>query len=107
MNTVRELTKLSNGEELDIEYPIRLYDKDGNEVYYESAYQNNYWWKRVYQDGFIIYSEESDGNWFKCEYKDGKQVYHENSKGEWYKQEWSGNEKVYYENLDGVIIDRR
>jgi len=33
--TIREITRLSNGQDLDIEYPIILCDADGNKVYYE------------------------------------------------------------------------
>jgi len=57
--SIKELVKLSNGKELDIEYPIKLLDKDGNEVYFE----------------------DSNGDWYKHEYKDGKMVYFENSNG--------------------------
>jgi len=83
---IKELTKLSNGKELGIEYPLRLYDKDGNEVYYEDYY--GYWWKRDYKDGEVVYFEESDGRWWKYEHDKG------------------GN-AVYYEDSDGYIEDNR
>jgi len=79
MNTVKELKKLRNGKELDIRYPIRLYDNDGREVYYEDS--TGYWRKSKYKEGKQVYFEGSDGYWYKSEYKDGKQVYYENADG--------------------------
>ena len=77
---IKELTKLSNGKELDIEYPIKLYDKDGKQVYFEDS--DGYCWKREYDDGKQVYFEASNGYWWKYEYKDGKHVYFENSNGD-------------------------
>ena len=79
MNTIRELIKLSTGKELDIEYPIRLYDRDGNVVYHEDT--NGFWSKREYKDGLEVYFENSNGYWLKREYEDGREVYYENSRG--------------------------
>ena len=61
MNTIKELTKLSNGKELDIEYPIRLHDKDGNEVYYENP--DGHWRKKEYEDGKQVYCEDAEDCW--------------------------------------------
>ena len=85
MNTIKESTKFNNGKDPNIEYPIRLYDEDGNEIYYET----------------------SDGFWCKSEYKDGNQVYFEDSEGYWWKREYKDGKEVYYENSDGCIIGRR
>jgi len=85
METIKELTKLSNGKELDIVYPIRLYDKDCNEAYFES----------------------SNGDWYKIEYKDGNDVYFENSNGYWYKSEYEEGNEVYFEDSSGYIDDNR
>ena len=51
--------KLSNGTKLDIEYPIKLKDKNGNSVYWENSF--GYWSKREYTDGNCTYWEESNG----------------------------------------------
>ena len=78
--TIREFTKLSNGGELDIQYPVRLYDKDGKQVYHETSY--GCWWKREYDaDGKEVYFETESGYWHKSEYENGKQVYCEDSTG--------------------------
>ena len=78
--SLTEFLKLSNGKELDIKYPIQLFDKDGNRVYYEDS--KGYWGKREYKDGKEVYFENSKGNWSKKEYKDGKEVFFENSSGD-------------------------
>ena len=51
--------KLSNGTQLDIQYPIKLKDKDGNTVYRQ--WSSGYWEKREYTDGERTYWEDSDG----------------------------------------------
>ena len=79
METIRELTKLSTGKELDIEYPIRLYNNDGDMTYYEDAY--GYWQKRVWQDGKEAYFETEAGYWCRSEYQGGERVYFEDSTG--------------------------
>ena len=86
MKTIKELTKLSNGEGLNIEYPIRRYDQEWNQVYYENSY--GYWEKRKYKDGKEVYYECSNGSWYNCEYDE------------------EGNE-VYFRDSDGLIIDNR
>ena len=65
----------------------RVYDTNGNEIYYE----------------------DSDGNWFKKEYDTNDNlIYYENSHGYWEKYEYDTNGKlIYRENSDGVIIDNR
>jgi len=60
MSTIKELTKLSNGKEFDITYPIELKNKDGNIVYYEDV--DGSWIKYKYDDeGLLVYSEDSKG----------------------------------------------
>ena len=69
MKTIRELTKLSNGKELDIKYPIELKDKDGRVVYSENS--NGYWEKREYDtDDNAVYHEDYSGFGWKKEPKD-------------------------------------
>lgn len=82
--TIREMTKLRNGKELDIQYPIILKDKDGNEVYFEAS--DGYLAKREYADGKVVCYETSD-----C----------------WLKREYVAGKEVYYEDSDGYIIDNR
>lgn len=61
------------------EFPFRIKDNDGNQIYYESS--EGYWWKREYKDGNEVYFEDSEGDWYKREYKDGNVIYYENSNG--------------------------
>jgi len=63
------------------EFPFKIKDKDGNQIYYESI--TGYWNKREYdKDGNEIYYESSSGCWNKREYdKYGNQIYYENSIG--------------------------
>ena len=85
MKTIKELTKLNTGKELNINYPIRLYDKAGRQVY----------------------CEDSEGDWQKWVYEDGYEVYFENSKGFWSRRECEDGVEVYYEDSDGCIEDNR
>ena len=108
MKTVKELTKLSTGKDLDIVYPIKLYDKEGKDVYYEDS--NGYWQKYEYnRDGKQVYREDSCGYWWRCEYSQaGKAVYFKDSTGYWEKFEYDRDGKqVYFENSEGDIDDRR
>jgi len=105
MNTIKESTKFNNGKDPNIEYPIRLYDEDGNEIYYETS--DGFWCKSEYKDGHEVYVEKSDGYWWKCEYEDGNQVYFEDSSGFWWKSEYKGGKEVYYEDSEGCIEDNR
>ena len=68
-------------------YPIRLYDSNNNEIYYET----------------------SDGCWFKYEYDtNNNRIYYENSNGWWWKYEYdTNNNQIYYENSNGLIEDNR
>jgi len=106
MTSIREITRLSNGQDLDIEYPIILCDADGNKVYYERS--DDYWTKSEYKDGNKVYFEDAYGFWERNEYKDGKQVYYECSNGSWYNCEYDeeGNE-VYFRDSDGYRVDNR
>jgi len=53
MITIKESTKLSNGKELDIQYPIRLYDRDGKEVYFKNSYG-----QEEYYESYTDYIED-------------------------------------------------
>ena len=66
---------------------LRLYDSNGNEIYYE----------------------DSDGYWIKREFdSNGNLIYYENSNGYWSKKEYDTNgNKIYYENSNGAIEDNR
>lgn len=90
------------------EFPLYLYDKDSNRVYYETS--DGDWFRQEYdKDGNEVYCENSNGHWSKYEYdKDGNRVYFEDSDGYWYKSEYDkdGN-KVYYEASIGTIRDNR
>ncbi len=69
------------------EFPFRIKDKDGNEIYYEAS--NGFWWKQEFDsNGKIVYSEDSHGGWYKYEYD-------------------SNGKEIYFENCYGVINDNR
>ena len=56
---LKELLKL-NGKELDIKYPIELFDDNGKRTYYE--YSTGYWYKSEYdKDGNRAYYKNSYG----------------------------------------------
>jgi len=101
---LKELLKLSNGKELDIEYPIELKDSKGNEIYFEDS--DGYWNKREYDSNSnVTYFEDSDGFWIKREFDSkGNEIYFETSNGYWIKREFDskGNE-IYFETSKGVI----
>ena len=58
-----------------------VYDKQGNQIYFEDSY--GYWYKKEYDErGNIIYSINSEGDWIKSEYDErGNIIYRENSNG--------------------------
>jgi hypothetical protein len=69
------------------EFPFKIKDKNGNQIYYEDS--NRFWYKKEYNsNGNVIYCEYSYGYWYKCEYDS------------------NGNE-IYYEDSDGKIVDNR
>ena len=87
MKTIKELTKLSNGKELDIKYPIVMRDADGRQVYCEDS--GGFWWKTRYIEG-------------------GRRIRHENSTGYWFNAEYDENDReVYHEDSEGNIYDNR
>jgi hypothetical protein len=75
-------------EQLNIkEFPFKIKDKDGNEIYFENS--TGFWLKREFDsNGNQTYSENSDGCWVKIEY------------------DLNGN-RTYYEKSNGHIIDNR
>jgi hypothetical protein len=86
-------------------YPIKLYDKDDNLIYYKEL--NGFWWKAEYLDGKEVYYEDSKGFWWKTEYLDGNIVYFEDSNGFWYKQEYLDGNIVYFEDSNGYWYKRK
>lgn len=69
------------------DFPFRIKDKDGNQIYFEN----------------------SDNTWARYERdSNGKTIFYENSDGYWWKREYdSEGNQIYYENSYGVIIDNR
>jgi len=63
------------------EFPFKIEDKDGKEIYYENS--RGYWRRREYDsDGNATYYEESNGFWYKYEYdSNGNRIYFEDSNG--------------------------
>jgi hypothetical protein len=63
------------------EFPFKIEDKDGNEIYFETLVKS---WKRNGYDseGFPNYVEHSDRYWKKSQYdSNGDLIYTETSKG--------------------------
>jgi len=90
------------------EFPFRIKDKSGNQIYWEKS--NGYWIKREYDsNGNEIYWEDSYGDWWKKEYdSNGNQIYFEDSIGWWWKKEYDSNgNQIYFEDSNGVIEDNR
>ncbi len=90
------------------EFPFRLYDAKGNEVYCENSDKN--WHQEEYDvNGNKIYFANSTGYWAKWEYNKNNKVIHcEDSRGVWYKREFDRfGTKIYYENSRGVVQDNR
>ncbi len=87
---------------------LRLYDSNGNIIYFEESY--GFWSKREYDtNGNEIYYENSEGYGAKYEYDtNGNQIYYENSYEYWAKWEYDSNGNViYYENSYGTIENNR
>lgn len=63
------------------EFPFRLYDAKGNQIYLEDS--DGFWIKCKYDaKGKVIYLEDSDGYWAKREYDaKGNEIYYETSTG--------------------------
>lgn len=64
--TLEELTKY-------MEYPIRLFDKNHNEIYFEN--DNGFWQRREFdKNNSMIYAEDSFGNITNSRYKQTKEL---------------------------------
>ena len=90
--------------ELDVKFPIRLYDSNGNLTYSENS--DGYWSKSEYNsNGKCTYFEDSTGYCSKNEYNsNGNNTCHENSKGYWSKREFDSNGNLtYFEDSYGKI----
>ena len=90
------------------EFPFRIEDSRGNEIYFENS--DGYWVKSEYDlQGNLIYEESSDGYWEQCKYdSNGNEIYLEDSDGYWEKSEYDSQGNLnYLENSDGLIEDNR
>ena len=90
------------------EFPFRIKDAKGNQIYYETAFGD--WYRREFNSkGNQIYFENSIGYWEKQEFDSkGNLIYYENSTGYWVKKEFdSEGNAIYVENSNGEIIDNR
>ena len=91
-------------------YPIKLYNSNGNQIYYEDSSGFGFWVKWEYDaNGNRIYHENSYGYWTKYEYdSNGNRIYFEDSYGSWAKYEYDSNgNPIYLENSNGSILDNR
>ena len=101
---LKELLKLSNGKELDVKFPIRLFDSNGKCTYFEDS--KGYWEKSEFDsNGNNTYYENSGGYWIKNEFdSNGNETYYEDSSGHWSKREYDSNGKcTYFENSNSEI----
>jgi len=101
---LKELLKLSNGKELDVKFPIELFDSNGKCTYSENS--KGYWIKREFDsNGNRTYYEDSTGYWIKSEFdSNGNNTYHEYSSGYWIKREFDSNgNRTYFEDGTGEI----
>jgi len=84
---------------------FRLFDSDGNQIYYEDS--DGFWSKSEYDsNGNKIYLEDSDGYWSKSEYdSNGNKIYLEDSDGYWSKREYDSNgNEIYLETSSMTVI---
>jgi YD repeat-containing protein len=101
------LSKVYN-QPVSIEDNHRVYDTNGNILYYE--YSDGSWEKREYNSNDnLIYYEDGNGNWYKREYDtNNNEIHYEDGNGYWYKYGYDANgNKIYHEDSTGVWIDKR
>jgi hypothetical protein len=120
---IKEITK-------NMEYPIELFDKNRNLIYYEHSNSfwskreydknnnliyckdsSNYWYKRKFdKNNNLIYHKDSSNFWSKREFDENNNIiYYEDSNGFWYKCEYDNNNNVIYreDSINGIILDKR
>lgn len=75
-------------------YPIRVCDENGNEMYYED--KNGYWALDGYNgNSKHVYHQDSGGFWWCDEYnEEGLIVKFSNSYGHWYKKRYDENGRM-------------
>ena len=86
----------------EVEYPIELFNKQGDRIYYEN--DRGDWAKWEYDaQGNQTYYEDSDGYWVNREYDaQGNETYYRDSIDYWVKKEYDaqGN-RTYFEDSNG------
>ena len=92
---------LSNGNTLNIKYPIDLKNANGDIVYHENS--DCSWVKQEYDNGNQKHYEDSNGYWSKSEFDaDGNQTHYKNSDGYWFNREYDADgNQTYHENSSG------
>jgi len=91
------------------EFPKELFDKNGNEIYWENI-NGDCWVKKEFDsNNNEIYCENSDGFWEKREFdSNNNRIYYGDSNRFWVKGEFdSNNNRIYCEYSDGTILDNR
>ena len=92
----------------EVKYPIELFDKNGNQVYFGDS--TGFWYKQEFDsNGNLVYLENSNGYWVKYEYdSNGNQIYYKDSDGDWVIREYDSNgNQIYSETSKGKIVDNR
>jgi len=90
------------------EFPKKLFDKNGNEIYWENI--NGFFYIKEYDsNNDVIYCKDSDGHSYIKEYDSNNNLINfEHSNGYSYIQEFdSNNNRIYWENSQGIIFDNR
>jgi hypothetical protein len=93
----------------EVKYPIRIFDKNGNQIYYQ---EDDCWWvKEEYNEkGNVIYREDSSKVWVKYDYDEKTNFqYIISSTGYWRKEQFDEKGNVIYQetSTSGVLIDNR
>jgi len=85
------------------QYPIELFDEDGNVIF--EGYSGKHWVKREYNhDSQLLYEEWSDGKWEKYDYdKFGREVLFEDKSGFWEKRTYRGDLLIQIKDSRGNI----
>ena len=113
----------------NVTYPIELYDKNGNKIYYKNSkgyscirefdknnnqiyFKNSkgYSWIREYdENNNEIYLKDSNEYSWISEYDDnGNQIYFKNSEGySWVKEYDKNGNYIYFKDSKGIIRDNR
>jgi len=89
-------------------FPKQLFDKNGNEIYWENS-NGLFYIKEYDSNNNRIYYEDSNRFFYIKEFdSNNNEIYYEDSNRYWVKKEYdSNNNELYCEDSNGIIIDNR